>query len=107
MDTNPPGLSPSRPTQIIEGPLVGITNQPDSSDGRRSHHRYPIDLGINCRVLRSKRIVLGKIRDISSGGIRFISPEVLAPGTRVELAIDWPVLLDHTCRLQLKCRGRV
>jgi len=68
---------------------------------------YPIDLGIRCRALRSDNVVLGKIRDISSGGVRFTSSEILAPGTTVELSIDWPVLLDGACRLQLKGLGVV
>ena len=59
---------------------------------------------------------MGKICDISSGGVRFMSDwhqtvdtssEPLALGTKVELSIDWPVLLDGACRLQLKGRGRI
>jgi len=79
----------------------------NSGNGRRLHRRYPMDLGIRCRALRTDRVVLGKICDISSGGVRFISSEVLTPGTKVELAIDWPVLLDSACHLQLKGQGHV
>jgi hypothetical protein len=107
IETNPPRPLSFCPTQIMEDLLNGITNLPASGNGRRSHRRYPIDLAIRCRGLPSDRVLLGKIRDISSGGVRFTSSEILAPGTRVELSIDWPVLLDHACRLQLKCQGRV
>jgi len=79
----------------------------NSGSGRRKHWRYPVDLEIRCRALPSDRVVLGKICDISSHGVRFTSSEILALGATVELAIDWPVLLDGACPLQLKGRGRV
>ena len=87
--------------------MEGITDSRNSEHERRSHHRYPVDLGIRCRALRTDRVVLGKICDISSGGVSFSASEILAPGTLVELAIDWPVLLDGACRLQLKGWGRI
>jgi hypothetical protein len=74
---------------------------------RRSHNRYPLDLRIRCRTLRSDRFVFGKISDISSRGVRFSSSELLPPGTKVEISIDWPVLLHGACPLQLKGQGRV
>ena len=58
-------------------------------------------------MLRSDLVIFGKIRDISSSGVRFTSSEILALGKKVELSIDWPILLDSTCRLQLKGQGRV
>ncbi len=87
--------------------MEGITNLRNAGNGRRSHYRYPIDLGIQCRPSRSDRVVFGKIRDISSTGVRFTSSEILAPGEKVELSIDWPVLLNGACRLQLKGQGRI
>lgn len=75
----------------------------DSLSGCRSHQRYPIGLGILCKALPSDGVVLGKIRDISSGGVRFVSSEMLALGTTVELSIDWP----GASRLGLKGQGRV
>jgi hypothetical protein len=94
--------------------MESTNNLRNSGNGRRSDRRYPVDLGISCRALSrhtdrtvGRRVVLGRIRDISSGGVRFTSSELLAPGTKVELSIDWPVLLDGACRLQLKGRGRV
>jgi len=75
--------------------------------GRRSHRRYLVDLVICCRALPSRRVVVGKTYDISSGGVRFTSSEFMAPGTKVELAIDWPVPLDGASPLQLKGWGTV
>ena len=93
--------------------MESASNLRNSRSGRRSHRRYPVDLGISCRALSrhtervGSRVVLGRIRDISSGGVRFTSSEILAPGTKVELSIDWPLLLDGACRLRLKGWGRV
>ncbi|MBF8285289.1 MAG: type IV pilus assembly PilZ, partial [Anaerolineales bacterium] len=43
----------------------------------------------------------------SSGGVLFSSDQVLSVGTKVELAIDWPFLLQRTCALRLVVMGRV
>ncbi|HYW48448.1 MAG TPA: PilZ domain-containing protein [Bryobacteraceae bacterium] len=75
--------------------------------GRRSHRRYLVDLVICCRALPGGRPVVGRTYDISSGGVRFTSSEILDPGTKVELAIDWPVLLDGASPLQLIGWGNV
>ena len=85
----------------------GVSRFQDAGDGRRSHFRFPIDLPIRCRPLTGHKCSCGRIRDISSGGIRFVSSEALAPGEPVELAIDWPVLHEGESRLLLKCQGRV
>src|SRR5207237_1990983 len=87
--------------------MEGITSLRNAGNGRRLYRRYPIDLGIRCRVLRNNQIISGKVCDISSGGVRFISSEILTPGKKVELSIDWPVLLDGACPLQLKFWGRI
>ena len=87
--------------------MEGIGNPRNSGHERRSHRRYPVDLGIWCRALPSGRVVAGKICDISSHGVRFTSSQILAPGAKVELAIDWPVLLDNACPLALRGQGRV
>ena len=84
-----------------------ITDLQDWGIGRRSHRRYAIGLGIRCREIRGDRDVFGKVSDISTGGVRFTSFQTLAPGTTVGLSIEWPVLLDGTCRLQLIIRGSV
>jgi len=79
----------------------------NSGSERRSHRRYLVDLVICCRALPSRRVVVGKTYDISIGGVRFTSSEILDPGTKVELAIDWPVLLDGASPLQLIGWGNV
>jgi hypothetical protein len=49
----------------------------------------------------------GKLHDMSSGGICFLSSDAITTGIVVDLSIDWPTLLDGQCRLQLKVHGRV
>lgn len=87
--------------------MQGFTKRQNLGDGRRSYRRYPIDLEIRCSAPRSGSIVVGRICDISSGGVRFSSSESMAPGTVVTCAIDWPVLRNGVCRLQLNFQGRV
>jgi hypothetical protein len=106
IETDPPSPSSSSPTQIAEDLPDETTKMLTPGNGRRSHRRYPLDLGIRLKQLPNDRVSLGKIRDLSSGGVRFTSSETLAPGMTVELSIDWPARLGHV-RVQLKCSGRV
>jgi len=105
-ETNPPRLSSSCPTQIVEGLLDGTINLPNSGNGRRLHRRYPIGLRIRCRVRRTDRVVLGKIHDISSAASVLLHRD---PGSRHEAGSFNRLArsVDHACRLQLKGWGRV
>ena len=49
----------------------------------------------------------GNTINISSGGIAFTSEKALKPGSLVELAISWPVLLGETCPIRLIVFGRL
>jgi len=106
----PPKQATEQTTELGELD-VSFANQladlQDLGDGRRSHHRYPADLGIRCRAISGDRVVFGKISDISTGGVRFTSSQTIAPGTTVGLSIEWPVLPEGACQLQLKGRGHV
>jgi|SRR6185369_4108869 hypothetical protein len=75
--------------------------------GRRSHRRYPVDLSMRCKLCGTNRIIAGRVTNISSAGIQFVSSEILRRSTKVELLIDWPVLLNGICRLQLRGYGRI
>ena len=72
----------------------------------RSHRRYPLKLQVQCRVAHSDQVYSGKIVDMSRGGICFACSEVFPRGTKIELAIDWPISLDDVL-LQLRVTGRV
>src|SRR5689334_2285435 len=80
---------------------------PQLGNGRRSHRRYPVDLSMRCKLCGTDRVVPGRVRDISSTGVQFVSSEVFPPAIKVELLIDWPVLLNGNCRLQLRGYGKI
>ena len=77
---------------------------------RRHSDRFPIEREVRYRVL-SKRsaedVGDGRTVNISSSGVLFTSDQVLLPGRRLELSINWPAQLNHQCALKLVARGRV
>jgi len=69
-----------------------------------------IEREVQFRILNNKAVepsVNGKTVNISSSGVLFTSEEVLFPGRRVELSINWPAQLNSKCALKLVARGRV
>jgi PilZ domain len=77
---------------------------------RRGHSRYPVKEDVRYRVLQSKAVQVsgsGKTLDMSSAGILFTTSERLQPRQLVEVAVNWPATLNHTCPLQLVATGRV
>lgn len=76
-------------------------------DERRSYRRYQLDLDIRCRVIKNDLLVSGRVRDMSSASVCFMSAEIGPPGTIVELCINWPVRLPGKSAIQLKCWGCV
>jgi PilZ domain-containing protein len=77
---------------------------------RRASERQPIEREVQYRVLSRRDgevAAAGKTVNISSSGVLFTTTQTLLPGRRVELAIDWPAQLNHTCALKLVARGRV
>jgi hypothetical protein len=77
---------------------------------QRLHQRYPIILNVEYKLLikgRVERLGSGRTRNISSGGIFFEVDETLPVEGRMELAMDWPFLLEGVCALKLVIRGRI
>ena len=77
---------------------------------RRSHVRYPIELDVRYNGSWKKGVPhegSGKTRDFSSGGIFFSTNQPLPKGRHVELFINWPILLEGTCPLQLVITARI
>jgi hypothetical protein len=77
---------------------------------RRSRRRYPIELPVQFRVLKSCLLVqagTGQTINISSGGIAFATSERLPLRAHVELSIAWPCKLNNICPLKLVAIGRV
>ena len=92
-------------------PAVHVSSGPGAcNEERRLHTRYKIALELTYLILSgSRRGELGKARtiDVSSVGVRFAAERPLAPGLSVELAVDWPTLLDGRVPLQLIADGSV
>ena len=83
---------------------------PDQSTDQRARGRYPIALELQYKVLRGGRIEqtgTGKTLNISSGGVLFETQDQLPQRGRVEVAMQWPFLLEGTCGLKLVMRGRI
>ncbi len=77
---------------------------------KRSHHRYPIELEVEYKLLgkgRSDLFGCGKTCNISSGGVLFEALESPPAGSTIELMLSWPFLLEGVCPLRLLMRGRV
>jgi hypothetical protein len=76
---------------------------------RRDTRRYELRLDLRFSFEQDGTIRLGhgRTHDISHGGIRFETDCPPAPGTRVELRIAWPTLLQNVCALELEVRGIV
>ena len=77
---------------------------------QRRRVRYPISLEVEYRLLNGNQVEhvgLGKTKNMSSGGLFFEARDPLPADGLIELAINWPFLLDGVCRLKLVMRGRI
>ena len=76
---------------------------------RRSAVRLPIEQEVRYKVRTRNTVTVGfgKTVDMSSTGVLFTTEKELAPGEKLEVAINWPALLDHKCPLKLVTTGRV
>jgi hypothetical protein len=76
---------------------------------RRSAARYPMILNARYQTLRkrSKDCGIGRTVNVSSGGFLITSEHNVAVGARLEVAVEWPALLDGVIELLLVANGRV
>ena len=76
---------------------------------RRSKTRYPLQLSVRYRTLLKNVDIsgVGRTLNVSSAGLLIASVHELGPGTRLELTLDWPWLLDETTPLQLVTQAKV
>ncbi len=86
-------------------------SKPDQIAGdRRADRRYEIGLDTRWKLVRRGKVLdegVGRVVDISSGGIRFDAGRVLPVGLNVVLTISWPILLYQVAPLQLVVTGRI
>ena len=81
---------------------------------RRSNYRYPLDLSVRfCLISRASPLSgAGRTVNLSAGGLLVATQGVvpcdeISAGARLEISIEWPVLLDGRIPLQLFAVGRV
>ncbi|HLK18391.1 MAG TPA: PilZ domain-containing protein [Bryobacteraceae bacterium] len=76
---------------------------------RRSKIRYPVSLNVKYRTVgRSNRISgVGRTLNMSSGGLLIAADHRTEVGTKIELNVEWPSMLDGSIPLQLVAVGRV
>jgi hypothetical protein len=78
---------------------------------RRLKVRYPIEVNVCYRAVERRQCVsgTGQTTDLSSGGVRVVTPQEhhLLTGTKVEIKMKWISLLHGTVPLNLVAIARV
>jgi len=101
-------------------PAPALRQTASSAASRKSdpriHPRYPIALDLQYKILKGRTVEHlggGRSLNISRGGVLFepndfpeISDIADESGT-VELAMEWPLLLNRVCAMKLVVRGRI
>lgn len=80
----------------------------DSRYDRRRNIRFPLEMELRYRVsARAGQWVDGKSVNISSSGMLLRAKSVPPRGSKVQMAVHWPTLLDDCIPLRLVVQGRV
>jgi hypothetical protein len=75
---------------------------------RRSRQRFPLALAVEYRLIgQGARSGSGWTSNISSKGVLFEIPEQESLSGLIEVAVNWPYVLDGVCALKLVMKGRV
>jgi len=88
--------------------MATMNNFLGEDHGRRERLRFPIQQDVRYQCVKGSRIFavgVGKTLEISSREVRFTTQQPLKQGHKVRLAMDWPALLDNTCRMKLEISG--
>lgn len=99
---NRPRKSEALNTVMASHIAVSSVNLPGSIE-RRSGTRFPLELPVRYRSSGPRRRVSGTgwVVNISSGGVLVASQNEVYTGTRMDLSIEWPSLLDGRVPLRL------
>ena len=90
--------------------LRPVPHDEDMNNERRRARRFPLRREARYTILEPNRRhqpVSTETLDISSGGLCLRCSEAPPPGTRMDVAVSWPAVLENGCRLKLVVRGRV
>ena len=82
----------------------------DTKRDRRTSVRFPLTLDVRYCVLHRNGPIetgCGQLVDVSSSGLRFTAQGPIETGLKLDVAINWPVLLDGRIQLQLTVSGVV
>lgn len=76
---------------------------------RRSDRRYPITLPLQYKLVRNGKSLLGfgRTLNISTHGVLFELDDAVPAGGQIELALNWPLMLQGSCCLRLVMRGSI
>jgi hypothetical protein len=64
------------------------TEQPGEQDERRAHPRFPTDVATNCRPVSGGSDFRVRVRNVSRGGLNFLTERRMDPGTLLQ--VDLP-----------------
>jgi hypothetical protein len=78
------------------------TGQPE----RRKHRRFVMELDLLI-VVAHGQLVVGQLRNMSSGGILFRCGVILPVGQLVEAELTWPLLMENGAALLLRVHGLI
>jgi len=82
----------------------------DARPERRASTRFPLALDVRYFLSclgRPTEMGSGRTIDLSRSGLRFTADGSLEIGQKLDVALDWPVLLDGGLQLQLHISGVV
>jgi hypothetical protein len=88
--------------------MATMNNVLGEEHGRRARLRFPIQQDVRYQCVKGSRIFavgVGKTLEISSREVRFTTQQPLQQGQKMRLAVDWPAMLDNTCRMKLEISG--
>jgi hypothetical protein len=76
---------------------------------RRTKARYPVKLTVRYRTIGRSNSVngVGQTLNMSSGGLLVSAEHEIPAGSKLEINVEWPLLLDGTVPLQLVAHGKV
>jgi len=81
-----------------------------SSRERRASRRFPIEVAVSFKLRHNGKIIRtgsGRTVDLSSRGVRILADINLPAGSKIELCIAWPALLEDGVALNLFVSGQV
>ena len=79
-----------------------------SHNDRRRNIRFPLEMDLRYRVTaRAGEWVDGRSVNISSSGMLLRAESLPVRGSKVQMAVHWPKLLDDRVPLRLVVQGRV